>query len=74
MPPPPPPRCCRPLADSRVQEPTELLSPAALLGGHFGTFEGLPQRRPEFNFSEVSPVLNNAIRWGGGRLGGADQC
>ena len=57
-----------------MQEPTELLSPAALLGGHFGTFEGLPQRRPEFNFSEVSPVLNNAIRWGGGRLGGADQC
>jgi hypothetical protein len=39
------------------------LTPAtALLTKHHGNFEGLPQRRADFNLSEVSPVLQNALR------------
>ena len=68
---PVPPVVCFAALHRCAQESPELLSPAALLAGHFGTFEGLPQRRPEFNFTEVSPVLNNAIRWVGGWVGGA---
>jgi hypothetical protein len=45
-----------------VQKVPALTPPEALLGSHYGDFERLPPRRPDYNFTEASPVLQNALR------------
>lgn len=46
-----------------AQKAPGLTPPEALLVAPFGDFEGLPQRRPDFNFTEASPVLQTPLRW-----------
>lgn len=60
-PPLPYPSPRRPIPRSPQAVPA-LTPPEALLHDHFGDFDVLPQRRSDFNFTEASPVLQNALR------------
>ena len=40
----------------------DLLTPGTKLNATFGSLEGLPQRRDDYNFTEVSRVLSEPLR------------